>query len=59
MMTSSMSYANIISAASSRWRLSMAYIGHPLLGDVVYGRKKQPYELKGQVDRKSVVRERV
>lgn len=30
-------------------RVHMAFIGHPLLGDEVYGRKKQSYELKGQV----------
>lgn len=30
-------------------RVHMAYIGHPLLGDEVYGRKKQPLGLKGQV----------
>jgi 23S rRNA pseudouridine1911/1915/1917 synthase len=26
----------------------MAYIGHPLVGDPVYGYKKQKYKLKGQ-----------
>ncbi len=30
-------------------RVHMAYIGHPLLGDEVYGPKKQPFHLKGQV----------
>ncbi len=30
-------------------RVHMAYIGHPLLGDVVYGPKKQPFNLQGQV----------
>lgn len=30
-------------------RVHMAYIGHPLLGDEVYGIKKQPYKLLGQV----------
>lgn len=30
-------------------RVHMAYIGHPLLGDEVYGTKKQPFYLKGQV----------
>lgn len=30
-------------------RVHMAYIGHPLLGDAVYGPKKQPYNLIGQV----------
>lgn len=29
-------------------RVHMAYIGHPLLGDEVYGPKKQPFALKGQ-----------
>jgi 23S rRNA pseudouridine1911/1915/1917 synthase len=30
-------------------RVHMAYIGHPLLGDKVYGKKKQPFDLEGQV----------
>lgn len=30
-------------------RVHMSYIGHPLLGDEVYGPKKQPFNLKGQV----------
>ncbi len=30
-------------------RVHMASIGHPLLGDAVYGPAKQPYALKGQV----------
>lgn len=29
-------------------RVHMAYIGHPVIGDKVYGRKKQKYELEGQ-----------
>ncbi len=29
-------------------RVHMAYIGHPLLGDTVYGPKKQSFNLKGQ-----------
>lgn len=29
-------------------RVHMAYIGHPLLGDPVYGLKKQKYSIKGQ-----------
>lgn len=29
-------------------RVHMTYIGHPLLGDEVYGPKKQPFHLKGQ-----------
>ena len=29
-------------------RVHMSYIGHPLVGDCVYGRKKQVYELEGQ-----------
>lgn len=29
-------------------RVHMAYIGHPLVGDSVYGYKKQKYRLKGQ-----------
>lgn len=30
-------------------RVHMTYIGHPLLGDMVYGPKKQPFNLAGQV----------
>ena len=30
-------------------RVHMAYIGHPLVGDPVYGYKKQRFNLKGQV----------
>lgn len=30
-------------------RVHMTYVGHPLLGDSVYGPKKQPFNLKGQV----------
>ena len=30
-------------------RVHMTYAGHPLLGDSVYGSKKQPFNLKGQV----------
>ncbi len=29
-------------------RVHMSYIGHPLLGDPVYGPKKQPFALEGQ-----------
>lgn len=29
-------------------RVHMAYLGHPLLGDLVYGPQKQPYKLQGQ-----------
>lgn len=29
-------------------RVHMASIGHPILGDMVYGAKKQPFDLKGQ-----------
>lgn len=29
-------------------RVHMSYIGHPLAGDTVYGRKKQLYEIDGQ-----------
>jgi len=29
-------------------RVHMAFIGHPLIGDTVYGRKKQKYSLEGQ-----------
>ena len=30
-------------------RVHMASIGHPILGDVVYGNEKQPYKTNGQV----------
>ena len=30
-------------------RVHMAYIGHPILGDTVYGAKKQPYGIEGQI----------
>lgn len=30
-------------------RVHMAYINHPIIGDNVYGRKKQKYKTKGQV----------
>ena len=30
-------------------RVHMASIGHPLLGDLVYGPVKQPFKLQGQV----------
>ncbi len=30
-------------------RVHMSFIGHPLLGDMVYGPKKQPFSLSGQV----------
>jgi 23S rRNA pseudouridine1911/1915/1917 synthase len=30
-------------------RVHMAYIGHPVTGDTVYGRKKQIYDTEGQV----------
>jgi 23S rRNA pseudouridine1911/1915/1917 synthase len=29
-------------------RVHMSYIGHPLVGDMVYGRKKQTYGFEGQ-----------
>ncbi len=30
-------------------RVHMAHIGNPLLGDFIYGKEKQPYNLKGQM----------
>lgn len=30
-------------------RVHMSYIGNPLLGDIVYGKEKQPFKLVGQV----------
>ena len=29
-------------------RVHLAYLGHPILGDTVYGDKKNPYHLRGQ-----------
>lgn len=29
-------------------RVHLAYLGHPLLGDVIYGDKKNPFRLRGQ-----------
>jgi 23S rRNA pseudouridine1911/1915/1917 synthase len=30
-------------------RVHMAYLGHPVVGDTVYGYKKQRFEVKGQL----------
>jgi len=30
-------------------RVHMAYIGHPVLGDTVYGKEKQPFKTNGQI----------
>ena len=36
-------------------RVHMASIGHPLLGDVLYGPKKCPYKLQGQTLHAAVI----
>ena len=40
---------NLETGRTHQIRVHMAYIGHPLLGDDVYGTKKQPFKLLGQV----------
>lgn len=40
---------NLETGRTHQIRVHMAYIGHPLLGDSVYGIKKQPFKLLGQV----------
>ena len=41
--------AELETGRSHQIRVHMASIGHPLLGDNVYGSEKQPYKLTGQV----------
>ena len=40
---------NIETGRTHQIRVHMSYIGHPLLGDPVYGPKKCPFNLNGQV----------
>lgn len=40
---------NLETGRTHQIRVHMAYIGHPLLGDTVYGFKKQKFKLQGQV----------
>lgn len=40
--------ASLETGRTHQIRVHMAYIGHPLLGDMVYGPKKQPFSLAGQ-----------
>lgn len=40
---------NLETGRTHQIRVHMAYIGHPLVGDLVYGYKKQRFNLKGQV----------
>lgn len=40
---------NLETGRTHQIRVHMSYIGHPLLGDEIYGFKKQPFKLLGQV----------
>ncbi|MBU3195487.1 RluA family pseudouridine synthase [Clostridium algidicarnis] len=40
---------NLETGRTHQIRVHMAYIGHPLVGDPVYGYKKQKFNLKGQM----------
>jgi len=40
---------NLETGRTHQIRVHMAYIGHPLVGDPVYGHKKQRFKLNGQV----------
>lgn len=40
---------NLETGRTHQIRVHMAYIGYPLVGDMIYGYKKQKYNLKGQV----------
>ncbi len=40
---------NLETGRTHQIRVHMAYIGHPLVGDIVYGFKKQKFKLQGQV----------
>lgn len=40
---------NLETGRTHQIRVHMAHIGHPLVGDAVYGYKKQKFNLKGQV----------
>lgn len=41
--------ASLETGRTHQIRVHMAYSGHPLLGDNIYGSEKQPYKLMGQV----------
>ena len=41
--------ASLETGRTHQIRVHMTYMGHPLLGDMVYGPKKQPFSLEGQV----------
>lgn len=40
---------NLETGRTHQIRVHMAKIGHPLVGDLIYGFKKQKFNLKGQV----------
>ena len=40
--------ARLVTERTHQIRVHMSYIGHPLLGDPVYGPKKQPFAMEGQ-----------
>lgn len=44
----SLVYCKLETGRTHQIRVHMAYIGHPILGDNVYGAKTNPYGLKGQ-----------
>jgi 23S rRNA pseudouridine1911/1915/1917 synthase len=39
--------ARLLTGRTHQIRVHMAYIGHPVLGDAVYGLKKPPYDVQG------------
>ena len=41
--------ATLSTGRTHQIRVHMKHIGHPVLGDFVYGPKKQPYKLNGQL----------
>ncbi|MPM93555.1 putative RNA pseudouridine synthase [bioreactor metagenome] len=41
--------ASLETGRTHQIRVHMAYLGHPVVGDLVYGYKKQRFKLKGQM----------